>query len=124
MDEQWDPNSVRDLVIAIVEQGVEDVMKGDPSAIAWLDSRGFEHWCAWLNIDPTAARESIQQRRREGGNIKYNEADLRRAYELHKRGVSWRNVMFDVFGYYSETLRTLLFRYNQQRNQSAAPEAG
>lgn len=113
MDEKipYDPDSIRTLVMAIVEQGVEDIMKGDPGAIAWLNSRGFDHYCTWLGIDPTAARESIQQRRAKE-QARYTESDLRRIKSLHNNGVSWRQAMIQVFGYYSETLRQVVNDYN------------
>ena len=121
MDEQvfWDPKGVRELVIAIMEQGVEDVLKGDPGAIAWLDSRGFDHWCAWLGLDTTAARQAIHARRAER-QPKYKPEDLRRVKQLHDKGVPWRWAMVEVFGYYSETLRTTIKRYDAMQQQTAA----
>lgn len=121
MSEQWDPNGVKTLVIAIMEQGVTDVLDGDPGAIAWLDSRGFDHWCAWLGIDATAARQSINVRRVERqGTARYTADDLRRVIALHDRGVSWQRGMIEVFGYYSETTRAVLMRYEKAAAGRAA----
>lgn len=123
-DEQgpYDPESIRTLVIAVVEQAVEDILKGDPGAIAWMGSRGFDHYCTWLGIDPTAAREGIEARR-ASGPAKYKEADLRRIKQLHDNGVSVHQAIIKVFGTYSETRRQLVngyIRMVQQPTMEAA----
>lgn len=125
MDEEnapYDPESIRLLVIAIMEQGVEDIIKGDPGAIAWLNSRGFDHYCTWLGIDPTAAREGINAQRR-AGPAKYKESDLRRVKELHDNGVSVHQAVIKVFGTYTETRRTLVNRYIKLATQPAMEAA-
>lgn len=115
MDEKvyWDARGVNDLIHAIMQQGVEDVYQGDPSAIAWLDSPSFDHWCAWLDIDPVAARESIHARRltRKAGRLA--EAKLSQAYDRNQRGEPQAKVLKEVFGYYSETLRQRYLWYCQ-----------
>lgn len=124
MDEPvfWDPKGVRELVIAIMEQGVEDVLKGDPGAIAWLDSRGFDHWCAWLGLDTTAARQAIHARRAER-QPKYKPEDLRRVNELHRNGVPWHKAIKAVYGCYNETLRTTVMRYDAMQQTAAGGAA-
>lgn len=50
----------RNLVAAILEDGIEDVERGHPDAIEWLEGDEFTHWCAWLGIDPDRARAAIR----------------------------------------------------------------
>ena len=102
--------NARELVAAIIEQGVEDVLKGDPGALAWLDGRDFDHWCAFVDIDPGRARRAIHAQR---ANVrpKYSAEKLRRTHELHDRGRTWKDAITEVFGYYSETMRNTVIRY-------------
>ena len=102
----------RELAIAIIEQGVEDVYQGDPGAIAWLDGPDFDHWCAWVDINPEAARQSIHARRRVIRE-KYSMDKIRHVIRLHNTGLPWIAAITSVFGYYSETIRNTVMRYAQ-----------
>lgn len=104
------PDGARQLVIAIIEQGVEDVLRGDPGALAWLDGRDFDHWCAWIGLAPDRARQAIHARRATVAP-KYTADELRRASELYDSGRTWKDAVTEVFGYYSETLRYTVIRY-------------
>lgn len=124
MDENspYVPESIRLLVIAIMEQGVEDILNGDPGAIAWMNTMSFDHYCTWLGIDPTAAREGIAAQRADGPS-KYKESDLRRVKKLHDNGVSVHQAIIKVFGTYTETRRTLVNRYIKLATQPAMEAA-
>lgn len=50
----------RNLVAAILDQGVEEAKRGCQDAIDWLEGDSFSHWCAWFGIDPDAARAAIR----------------------------------------------------------------
>lgn len=54
------------LVAAIVAQGVQDALKNDADALAWVESAGFAHWCEWLGLDAKRARRTIAGRRQTG----------------------------------------------------------
>lgn len=108
------PDGVRELVAAVMEQGVEDVLKNYPGALDWMNSKYFDHWCAWLNIDATAARQAIM-RRRGGRTIRYPEEDLRRAVALHRRGMPWRDAAMEVFHTRSANILFVLKEYNEQQ---------
>lgn len=56
---QYEYVPCRNLVVAIIERGIIDIQRGDPGARKWLHSKWFDHWCAWLDIDPDAARAAI-----------------------------------------------------------------
>lgn len=116
----YDPTAIRNLVIAIMEQGVEDILLGNPNAIHWMNSRDFEHYCAWLDINPTAAREAIQAQRLLANQAKYSEDELRRVKHLHDNGVAWHIAMQQVFGYFSETLRQVVRDYNALTKRPSA----
>lgn len=104
----YHPVGVLNLVCAIIETGIEDIRQGDPVAIRWLRSRDFDHWCNWLNIDVDAARAAIERQR---GTPKYSEDDIRCCIDLYNRGMTWDRAIRQAFGYYSETIRLLVFRY-------------
>lgn len=56
---QYEYVPCRNLVVAIIERGIIDIQRGDPGARKWLHSKWFDHWCAWLGINPDAARAAI-----------------------------------------------------------------
>lgn len=105
----------RDLIAAVMEQGVEDIYKNYPGALEWMNSIYFDHWCAWLNIDPTAARQAIL-RRRGGRKLRYRDEDMARAVRLHNTGMAWRDVAWEVFGTRSATILFALKEYNDLQN--------
>lgn len=118
-DKQYDVSGCRALFAAIVEQGVEDILKGDPAAIAWLYSPDFAHYCSWLDIDAARARAAIEQRRKVT-KVKYTEADLHRVMHLHDNGRPWHEAIKEVWGYYSETLRMIVNDYHAFLNRTMA----
>jgi hypothetical protein len=89
-----------------------DVWQGYPGSVDWLDGRGFDHWCVWIDIEPTEARRSIHSQR-AGKHVKYPDADLQRVLELHAKRVPWKAAMEEVFGYYSETIRLAVMNYER-----------
>ena len=101
-----------------MEQGVEDVLKGDPGAIRWLHSGDFAHYCSWLEIDATAARNAIEARRKVT-KVKWRKSDLDRIKALHDNGVTWNTAITEVYGYYSETLRIMVRDYAAFTRQTA-----
>jgi len=60
---QYEYEGCRKLVTAIIERGIIDIQRGDPGARKWLHSKWFDHWCAWANVDPDAARDAIAAQR-------------------------------------------------------------
>lgn len=104
----YHPVGVLNLVCAIIETGIEDIRQGDPVAIRWLRSRDFDHWCHYLDLDVDAARAAIERQR---GTPKYSEDDIRCCIDLYNRGMTWDRAIRQAFGYYSETIRLLVFRY-------------
>lgn len=112
--ELLDPQGVRDLISAMMEQAVIDVYQNYPGALEWLNSRSFDHWCAWLGIDATAARQSILRRRAATNKLRYRDEDLRRAVALHNNGMAWRDVAWEVFHTRSATILFTLKEYHEQ----------
>ncbi len=120
----YDPAAIRNLVIAIMEQAVDDILLGDPSAINWMkNSAGFDHYCAWLDINPKAAREALEAHLRQAKQAKYNEADLRRVKQLHDNGMSVHQGIIKVFGTYTENRRQVVNGYLRSVTQPAMEAA-
>lgn len=108
------PGVIR-LVYAVLELAAEEAVAGDLPAQLWIHSRQSDHWFQIADIDPDAARAAIKNRRRSHPDAER----LNRFIALHDRGMTWKKAAFEVFGYYSETLR-----YRAARHEEARAAAG
>ena len=108
------PGVIR-LVYAVLELAAEEAVAGDLPAQLWVDSPQSDHWFQIADIDPDAARAAIKNRRRSHPDAER----LNRFIALHDRGMTWKKAAFEVFGYYSETLR-----YRAARHEEARAAAG
>lgn len=52
------------LVLALLIQGLRDVLDNDPGARVWLASRDFDYWCAWIDVNPARLRARVAEVRR------------------------------------------------------------
>lgn len=122
----------RAVAYAVLAQGLEDAVKGDPGARSWLGSRAFEYWCDWCDLRPGWVMRMVEpllpppgqprkKRPRAGGKQRgsgrqLTAEELARAVAEHEAGRPWA----DVAGHYGvskETLRAALMAagYHEKR---------
>jgi len=50
----------RNLCYAVLAQGLQDAVNGDPAARDWVHGRAFTYWCDWVDVDPIPLRRRLQ----------------------------------------------------------------
>lgn len=102
------PKGHRAIAFAVVEQAVHDVAHGRPSQRAqaweWMETRAFEYWCDWCDLNPDYLRRSVapllakelKKRAQVGGNKGtgrvFSAEELARAAALHQVERNWNVV--------------------------------
>lgn len=114
----------RAVAYAVVAQGLEDAVKGDPGARAWLGSRAFEYWCDWCDLRPDWVLREVrpllsqprEKRAAVGGKARvktkkrgFAPEDIQWAVEEHDKGRRWKDVAM-ALGTNEEILRRALRR--------------
>lgn len=117
------PKGHRAIAFAVVEQAVHDVAHGRPSQRAqaweWMETRAFEYWCDWCDLNPDYLRRSVapllanelKKRAQVGGNKGtgrvFSAEDLADAIAQHDAGQAWK-VVAERYGTNEMTLRMAL----------------
>jgi len=102
------PKGHRAIAFAVVEQAVHDVAQGRPKerhqAWEWMQSRAFEYWCDWCDLNPDYLRRSVapllakeRVEKPHGGGRKgtareFSAEELARAAALHQQYGNWIKV--------------------------------